>query len=490
MKRKGKTMNGESSHRQLIITVVIVGTLLSATFGSGYARVQGEEATRSNTAEPAGNTMDLAAGMPAAASAVEYPADFPATPFPELKGCSDGQEEYLRLAWRRAHYFTWRAYKLLDHIMSQPTEAQRVALWNRDYINAKSSSVPSPRRWFGPFNQKRASRARGAIEKALKRFEMEGKWVEGIKTLRCGQPIAPKQDEHTDVCPGDNPGGDGPPGGYHSPIGTIVTCPPFWDRANDPSVDKDDRLDDSARSLVHETFHWLSVDSRYVTDLHLGKKYYGHDRARDLAENKPDEAIYNNDNYAWFAYFVGRYEPTFIAVYGPDEGSGTGGMFVDLTWEDLNSWRNKLSDKQYLSNVETYIKNGERRFTAVWRVGKGAGAMWASEWPEFEKKWKELKKTQDLIDIEVYPAGDKLMFLGVYRAKQTDSGDGGLFIDQSWDSLINKWNDFSPVAWLADVETYVKDGQRKFAAVWRPGPGNADLFWTKDGNAFKQKVKD
>src|SRR5215213_277211 len=297
----------------------------------------------------------------------QFPPDMPDTPWPDIKGCSPSQETYMRKAWRLAHYFTWRADELVDHVLSQDA-ARRAELWNRDYVDG-DNSVPSLRTWFGSYNSERAQRVREAIDKARKRFENKGEVVKGIRTLRCGQPILPKADEHTDVCPGSNIGGNGSPSAYHAPTGVIVTCPSFWDSANDKSKDFDKRLALSARTLVHEIFHWLSVDGKYVTDLHGGllpkDKYYGHDKSRHLAEHKPDWAIYNNDNYAWFIYYVGTYEPSFSGVWGEKEPGGTGGFFVDLTWDELVSWWKKLGDSQYLSDVETYVRDGERKFMAL-----------------------------------------------------------------------------------------------------------------------------
>jgi hypothetical protein len=236
---------------------------------------------------------------------------------------------------------------------------------------------------------------------------------------------------------------------------------------------------------VHEIFHWLSVDGKYVTDLHGGVKYYGDEKSLYLAENKPNWAIYNNDNYAWFIYYVGRYEPSFSAVWGEKEPGGTGGFFVDMSWEGLVSTWKKLGDTQYLADVETYVRNGERKYAAVWRVGKGNGALWSSPWGDFEKQYLELKKTQDLIDIEIYKSGDTWMYLGVYRAKQAQgAGDGGLYIGMTWDELVSKWKQFGNVAYLADVETYVNGGKREFIGVWRAGKGNGALYSFKTWKEF------
>ena len=422
------------------------------------------------------------------------PADMPHTPNPDFKGCSNAQEAFLKDAWRQAHYYTWRADRLLDHIMSR-SESERAELWSGDYV-AGSKESPSPRAWFGPYNRDIAEKVRAAIDKARARFEMRGQVVKRIAALRCGRPTDPIKNENVDLCPGNNPGGNGPPSGYHFPIGTVVTCESFWDRVNS-TANRDDALEYAGRVFVHEVFHWLSVDGKYVTDYHgdgvnghPDKKYYGPDNAMYLAEKKPGWAVYNNDNYGWFARYVGEAEPTFSAVFIPKEGSGGGGFYLDLTWDGLAEKWKSLGDNQYLADVETYVTNGQRRYTAVWRVGKGNGALWAGPWSEFAKNWSDWKKIQDLIDVEVYKSGGTWMYLGVFRHKQESAGDGGLLAGLSWQQLVEKRSEFAAKAYLADVETYVDNGTRKFVGVWKAGKGNGALYWFPDVNDFNAKKKE
>ena len=77
---------------------------------------------------------------------VTYPSEMPGTPMPNFKGCSDEQEDFLRKAWRRAHYFTSSATKLSSFIQSRPI-GERSELWNRDFSNSEFS--PAVSRWFG-----------------------------------------------------------------------------------------------------------------------------------------------------------------------------------------------------------------------------------------------------------------------------------------------------------------------------------------------------
>lgn len=254
----------------------------------------------------------LSAGrLEAAATSLEVPA----TPMPDFKGCSSSQIAFLKDAWRQAHIYTWRSARLLDYIKSRPA-SERADLWRTDHV-AGSTAAPSPRTWFGPYDSERADKARAAVEKALARFEARGDVVKRIGTIRCGRPIAPAADVNVDKCPSSNPGGNGAPSAYHFPIGTVVTCEEFWDNVGD---DREAALAVSAKILVHEVFHWLSVDGKYVTDYHgdgakgmVDQKYYGDANALMLAEQKPGWAIYNNDNYARFARRVGASWGTLVA---------------------------------------------------------------------------------------------------------------------------------------------------------------------------------
>jgi hypothetical protein len=243
------------------------------------------------------------------------PNDLPATPMPDFKGCSSSQIAFLKDAWRLAHVYTWRSARLLDYIHSRPA-GERADLWRTDHV-AGSTTAPSPRTWFGPYDSGRADKVRAAVEKALARFEARGQVVARIGTIRCGRPIAPAADVNVDKCPSSNPGGNGAPSAYHFPIGTVVTCEEFW---NNVDGDRQAALALSAKILVHEVFHWLSVDGKYVTDYHgdgvkgmPDQKYYGDANALMLAEEKPAWAVYNNDSYARFVRRVGASWETLAA---------------------------------------------------------------------------------------------------------------------------------------------------------------------------------
>lgn len=182
-----------------------------------------------------------------------------------------------------------------------------------------------------------------------------------------------------------------------------------------------------------------------------------------------------------------RQEPAFAGFWSDKEPGGTGGLFYDLSWDGLVArWKELGAGNQYLADVEVYEVNGQPRYAAVWRVGRGNGALWASPWAEFAKRWTEWKSTQDLIDLEVYEHDGKVMYLGVFRDKQGAGGDGGLLAGLTWPELVAKRKEFAARAYLADVETYMDGNTRKFVGVWRPGRGNGALYLMDDWAKFSE----
>ncbi len=417
---------------------------------------------------------------------------FPSTRHPKLKGCSSSQGQWLRKAWRRAHYYTWRADKLTDHVRRAD---DRRAAWNQDFVAGDNNSS-SLRRWFGSYDSDRMKYVDDAVEKGLGRFRGVGN-VE-INKLRCGSPRAPGSDAHTDTCPSSN-SGNGPPSAYHAPVGTIVTCGSFWNDANNPFVDSEERLDDSADTLIHETFHWLSVDAKYVVDYHADgagghkdKKYYGADAVDYLSRKKASWAIKNNDTYAFFALAAGRHERTWTGVWAPKEAApATGALYLDMSWDGLvQTWEELGGQGQYLADVESFVRDGERRYAALWRIGSRNGALYRQPWSDFESTFRRLRTTQNLIDIETTGTGSGRRWVGVWRGKPTrQTKDGGLLVDLSWEQLLAERERIKAFAYLGDIETYVVSGQRRFAAVFSIGTGGDKLRWSGTADDFNATKK-
>ena len=134
--------------------------------------------------------------------------------------------------------------------------------------------------------------------------------------------------------------------------------------------------------------------------------------------------------------------------------------------------------------------NGQRRYAALWRIGPGNGALYSKAWPEFEKFWNEAKGSQDLIDLEVIETGDEPRFLGVWRRKQEPHDFGAFWVDLTWEQLLARHKDLGGKQYLADVETYMRDGQRRYAGVWRAGSGNGAFYVMDDWQKFAAKKRE
>ena len=107
-------------------------------------------------------------------------------------------------------------------------------------------------------------------------------------------------------------------------------------------------------------------------------------------------------------------EPIFAGVWSHKEAGGTGALFFDLTWDNLVLRWKELGSNQYLANVEVYRHNGQWRYAGVWRVGPGNGALYLSEWVDFQKKWNELKDMNVREGITIIPLTILTVLIGVW----------------------------------------------------------------------------
>jgi hypothetical protein len=157
-------------------------------------------------------------------------------------------------------------------------------------------------------------------------------------------------------------------------------------------------------------------------------------------------------------------------------------------WSDAGLRLTRLSTFRQDTGVVSFGDTTERLFLGVFRAGSDGHALWVSEWPDFEAKWKEFSNNGlRLVDLTPYMDGDKRMFAGVFRAG-TDAH--ALWISE-WDSFINKWTEFSNNGLrLVALDTY-KDGEKRmFAGVYRAGNDGYALWAGVDWENFKAKRKE
>lgn len=187
-------------------------------------------------------------------------------------------------------------------------------------------------------------------------------------------------------------------------------------------------------------------------------------------------------------------------MYADKEGTGTGALYRDMTWAQLNTKKAELAPSgqyladiengtwrmvgvfrkrsiraqgigalqtglswstifarqgeyaklgAYLADVETYVDGGTRRYLGVWRVGPGAGAMINTGDPQaFVKILEDRRTSQGLIDIERYVDGGRVFQIGVHR----HAAAGRSYVREAWDALVGHWQAFAPTRTLIDIE--------------------------------------
>jgi len=412
------------------------------------------------------------------------------TRIPDLVGCSDGQKNRLRLLWREAHDAVWKAERMITEIARMDSSAQQAHVWSLDHIENLTSS--SPRTYFGEHvGHKYAKIVLQALRKAERRFRGGGgAGVLKIKKLRCGQPIAASRNEHFDVCPAGTRR-SGPPPAYHAPAGTIVLCPGFWNEQNSPFSDETTKRFQGVRLLVHETFHYLSIDScptrrttcgRYITDYHgdgaggiKDKKYYSGDII-GLANRSRKYAVRTPDAYAYFAANVYYTRPKFLHVWRnrpPDQPPSRTSAGVrpevrtNLSWSQLASLKASKADKQKLVDVETYVSAGQRRYMGFWSAGGGKSYLNQHDnWEDFVANWRENRARFELIDLEPYPVGNGTKYLALYIENPRRGQSGGVF-KLTWSAFEQRWRSMPDNQYLADVEITGSGSNRQFHGVWR-----------------------
>jgi len=451
-------------------------------------RAAGGRRRRRALATAAAPVALLAGLLAAPAPALAHHAPVGQATFPGSNyRCSSGQKTYLRAAWQEAYAYTKRAESLIDYIAAQPTDDERRRLWEQDFRGYGDTSnwqlTASPQRYFGAYDHARLTRVQSALDDARRRYEGKTMYL-----ITCSTVCAKKKTTSA----------------HHAVKGRIVTCSVFWSRANNASDPYAARLARSAFTLTHEVLHhvfvkvggvWAAVGDYHGDGVggHTDQKYYGIANVTDLARSQTNWAVRNNDSYAFFAQSVNApAEERFTGVYADKESAGTGGIFRDLTWAQLNAKKAELAaGGQYLADVETYVRGSQRLYAALWRIGAGDGTLMQADEGPFRAHQKAINRQQDLIDVEIHRDNGKWTYIGVFRTRAPDAkGVGALQVDLSWPTVFARQSEYAKLgAYLGDVETYVEGGTRKYLGLWRVGAGAGALANTADASQF-QKILD
>jgi hypothetical protein len=171
-------------------------------------------------------------------------------------------------------------------------------------------------------------------------------------------------------------------------------------------------------------------------------------------------------------------ERIFTGVFVP--GNDGHALWVS-EWPSFEAkWKELSAQGLRLVDIAPYLDGNKRMFAGVFRAGKDGHALWVSEWPSFEQKWKDLTKAGlRLVALDTYKQGTKRMYAGVYRA----GNDGhALWVGADWQGFLAKRSEFAKQSLrLVDVASYNDGGDQRYAGVFRAG---------QDLSAFKRGTWD
>ncbi len=156
-------------------------------------------------------------------------------------------------------------------------------------------------------------------------------------------------------------------------------------------------------------------------------------------------------------------------------------------WPALEEKVNALTaDGLMLADVDHYLFRKGHNWTGVW-LGKGDQALWrGDDWRDFAVQEESFaRRNLRLADIETWEEGRPATrrWLGVLN---TGLRETELLADLTAAELQARWTEMLDRDMrLFDVETYVVDGRRLWAGLWRQGTDEPGLELALDGNAFQ-----
>lgn len=244
-----------------------------------------------------------------------FPDDMPSIHWPKgYNSCSSAEKDRINKAWAMAHFMMWRADQIMDWLGRNDRNRKQAWSWGyRGRNEAQNYANYSPRAWFGPYDGKRFRVAHSGVNKAWS-DHFRGKTF----TVKC-RVRGGKTGAHP--CFQNNPGTGRTPTANHIVKRTVNFCDSFfaprWTGDNEKDIWQ---IFAKARTVVHELFHHVRLrDGNYVLDTHVHcdngrcktEKMYGRAKATHLSHVRGvnaghyKRALRNNDNYAYFAYYVG-----------------------------------------------------------------------------------------------------------------------------------------------------------------------------------------
>ena len=156
-------------------------------------------------------------------------------------------------------------------------------------------------------------------------------------------------------------------------------------------------------------------------------------------------------------------------------------------WSALDEKRNVLaSDGLMLSDLEHYEFRKGSNWIGVW-LGLGDQAIWRGDhWSEFEVQRESFaRRNLQLNDIETWIEGRPPARRWV-AVLNTSLRETVFHADLEWSQFHDRWVELLDANLrLFDIETYVVDGRRLWAGLWREGTDEPGLEVDLDWNAFQ-----
>jgi hypothetical protein len=174
-----------------------------------------------------------------------------------------------------------------------------------------------------------------------------------------------------------------------------------------------------------------------------------------------------------------------ITVYR--QGTDAHALWVNDNWAGFSAKWGELSNQNLrLTDIDTYMLDGERRFTGVFRAGTDGHFLWVGvSWNDLVKKWEELAKSNlRLIKVKTYEEGRQRKYIGIWR----QGNDSYFLFNTDVDSFLKKWGELNNQHLrLVDIESYVHNGKLFYIGVWRQGNDGHVLWIGLDWNTFVKK---
>lgn len=126
----------------------------------------------------------------------------------------------------------------------------------------------------------------------------------------------------------------------------------------------------------------------------------------------------------------------------------------------------------------------EQRYSGVWKQGSGSYGLWVNaSWSSFVNKWNQWSgQGLRLNDLEITRLGSSNRYSGVF---EQGTGGYGLWVNASWANFVDRWKQWSAAGLrLIDLEITRNGDQTRYSGVFRQGSGAYGLWVNASWSSF------